>query len=73
MRKWKVIDRGAVPDDAPEVPYLCMACETESLLPVVGVPIAQVGYGIVFDLGVHAMPKVIQCRKCRKFYESCDE
>lgn len=40
----------------------------ESLLPVAGVPIAQVGMGIVFDTAEKALPVEIQCPWCRRAY-----
>lgn len=67
---WKVIDRGNVPDPAPNhVMYTCIHCMREAELPVVGVALAQIGAGLVFDTSNHAMPRVIRCRKCRRTYE----
>ena len=66
---WKIIDRGEVPERAGTVEYDCPACGREALLPVLGLPIAQIGAGIVFDTGKHAMPAVIQCRHCRRCFE----
>lgn len=66
---WKVLDRGEVPDPAPNtVMYACMHCMREAELPVVGIALAQIETGIVFDLGPYALPKTIQCRKCRHHY-----
>lgn len=67
---WKVLDWGAVPNPAPEtVNFACMGCLREAALPVVGVPIAQLDSGLVFGHGVHAAPRVIQCRHCRRRFE----
>ena len=67
---WKVIDRGKVPDPAPNhIMYACMNCMREAELPVVGVALAQINSGLVFDSDEHAMPAVIECRKCRHSYE----
>jgi hypothetical protein len=70
MRKatWKIIDRGRVPELSAHVDYTC-ECGHEAQMPVLGLPMAQIGTGIVFDIGKHAMPKIIQCRKCRRQYE----
>jgi len=65
---WKIIDRGKVPELATHVDYTC-ECGHEAQMPVMGLPMAQIGNGIVFDLGGHAMPRLIQCRKCRRKFE----
>lgn len=51
--------------------YDCPRCGRSALLPVLGRPLAQLGGGgIVFDTdGEYAMPRVIQCRKCRRRFE----
>jgi hypothetical protein len=68
---WRVIDRGRVPDPPPNVAqFTCTSCWAEAALPVLGLPIAQIGSGLVFDLGDHAMPRVIECRRCRHRYET---
>ncbi len=67
---WKIIRRGAVPEDANVIEFGCPACGREALLPIVGIPLAQSGGGVVFD-GESAMPLEIQCRKCRKRFEVC--
>ncbi|WP_316411306.1 hypothetical protein [Mesoterricola sediminis] len=48
----------------------CLGCGAEAELPVVGLAIAQIHQGLVFDIGPHAVPKRIQCRRCRRFYET---
>jgi hypothetical protein len=64
---WKILDRGEVPEPAQyEVDFVCPYCGRAALLPVLGLPNAQVGSGIVFDPGKHAMPTTVQCRKCRR-------
>ncbi len=65
---WKIIDRGKVPAIASHVDYSC-ECGHEAKLPIMGLPMAQIGMGIVFDIGGSAMPKLIQCRKCRRQFE----
>ena len=67
---WKIINRGTVPDPAPNtVSYTCMGCMREADLPVVGLAIAQVDSGLVFDVGPMDTPRVIQCRHCRRRFE----
>ena len=67
---WKIINRGTVPNPAPNtVLYACMGCLREAELPVVGVVLAQLDMGLVFDPGPHAIPRVIQCRHCRRRFE----
>lgn len=64
VRTWKVLDRGEVPVGAPTISYSCR-CGYEAELPVVGLALAQTSDGaVVFDIGRHAMPTTIQCRKC---------
>lgn len=65
---WKIIDRGKVPERSMHVDYMC-ECGHEAQMPIMGLPMAQIGMGIVFDIGGHAMPKIIQCRKCRRQFE----
>jgi hypothetical protein len=68
---WKVIDRGKVPDPAPnEAMLTCLDCGAEAALPVVGIAIAQLHQGLVFDVGEHAIPRAIQCRRCHHRYET---
>ena len=66
---WRVLDYGEVPMTARTVDYVCLGCGHEAVLPVLGLAIAQIGQGLVFDSGGYAMPKVIQCRRCRRQYE----
>jgi predicted RNA-binding Zn-ribbon protein involved in translation (DUF1610 family) len=69
---WNVIDRGEVPEGARQVFYTCAGCGRDALLPVVGLVIAQIGSGLVFDVGPCATPKIIKCRKCRRVTELCE-
>ena len=67
---WKVIRRGAVPLEGAKVAqFTCLNCMHEADLPILGTAIAQVGDGIIFDPGPHAMPAVIECRKCGRQME----
>ena len=66
MRTWKIIDRGSVPEQARKAELTCLACGIVATIPVVGIVMAQVGHGLVFDIGEHDTPKVIQCRNCLK-------
>ena len=64
VKTWRVLDRGTVPDTAAMVPVSCI-CGYEAAVPYVGRPLAAIGQGVVFDVGVpHALPPTIQCRKC---------
>ncbi len=68
---WDVIDRGDVPLQAQEMEYDCPGCGRAALIPILGLPIAQMsGGGIVFDPGPRAMPRLIRCRHCRRRYEA---
>ncbi len=69
---WKILDRGAVPEIARLIDYTCLNCGASAELPVMGVPLAQSGHGIVFDTGPYATPKRIQCRHCGSRYEKED-
>lgn len=65
MRTWKVLS-GDKPPDTHDVELQCLGCGTGALVPVVGIPIAQLHQGLVFDSGVYWMPSKIQCRHCRR-------
>lgn len=69
-KTWKVLEYGQVPPDSMRALYTCLHCGHEAHIPVVGRPIAQVGMGIVFDAPPYEMPTRIQCRKCRRIYET---
>ncbi len=58
---------------AGSVVYTCPGCGQDAELPVVGLPIAQVAGGIVFDIGRNALPKKIMCRKCRRTFEKAEK
>ena len=65
VKTWKVLDFGKVPEHSTaSVDFTCCKCGREARLPVVGRPLAQIEHGLVFDIGPHAMPSLIQCRKC---------
>lgn len=69
MRRWKILDRGNVPNRASMIEYTCPGCDRDAELPVKGMALAQFGGGVVFDVGRHAMPAQIQCPHCRRQYE----
>lgn len=73
QKTWKVLEYGDVDLDAPTtnlIEYHCVGCGRDAMLPVKGVAMAQTGSGLVFDLGEHAVPIVIQCRGCRRVWGS---
>jgi hypothetical protein len=68
---WKILDRGRVPANADVVPFECPRCGAEADLPVLGKPMAQLSDGgWVFHRGPRALPALIQCRQCRREFES---
>lgn len=67
---WKIRKRGIVPKLARLIDFTCTRCGHEAKLPVLGLPMAQIGMGVVFDTGRYALPKEIECRKCRRRYRS---
>ena len=71
MRTWKILDRGVVPLSARTMDYECPGCGHSAELPIKGLPIAQLSSGgVIFDNDVDgALPRVIQCRHCRRRYE----
>ena len=72
MRNWRILDYGKVPQDARKLDFTCPHCERDSALPHVGTPMAQIGAGIVFNPGEHAMPAKIQCPYCRRKFSQED-
>ncbi len=73
VKTWRIIDRGSIPLNARTIPFSCR-CGHEAQLPVVGRVLAVTGEGdrdsgIVFDNEAHAIPPVIQCRKCGNVME----
>lgn len=71
MAEWRIIDRGRVPDPPScVIQFSCPNCGHEADLPVLGLPMAHLQSGVVFDLGDHAMPAEIRCKKCRKHFAS---
>ena len=67
---WKILKRGDVPQFARSIEFMCVKCGHEALLPVVGLALAQVNMTLVFDRGRYAMPLLIECRHCRRRFES---
>jgi rubredoxin len=68
-RRWKIIKRGSVPERANKISFACPHCLEEAELPVVGLPLAQIAGGLVFDIGPKALPDEIQCPACRHRFE----
>lgn len=74
MATWRILDRGDVPERAAVIAYTCTGCDRDADLPVMGLALAQIsGGGIVFDIGPHAMPALIQCPHCRRRYELAEK
>lgn len=72
LKSWRIMDYGEVPSPPSPVQvveFTCLNCMNDSLLPVVGRALAQCEQGIVFDTGHHAMPRLVQCRHCRRKLE----
>ena len=67
---WKILEWGAVPKNAPTLEFDCPGCGRAALIPIVGLPLAQMGGGVVFDNTEHHMPPAIQCRHCRRAFEA---
>lgn len=70
---WDVVDRGDVPSRATTIPFTCPNCGRTAALPVLGVPVAQLGEGLLFDPGERAIPRQIRCRRCRYHYELAEQ
>jgi ribosomal protein S27E len=73
MRTWKILDLGDVPEDSAVTVLTCVRCGTEAAIPVVGVAIAQVDAGLVFESSPYQTPRMIQCRKCGQVLEDSSE
>lgn len=73
MRTWKILDLGDVPEDSAVTVLTCVRCGTDATIPVVGVAIAQVGAGLVFESKPYKTPRMIQCRKCGQVLEDSSE
>lgn len=71
VKTWKILDKGSTALDS-DVELECV-CGNSAMLPVRGTPIAQVGLGLVFDLGPRDMPRKIQCRRCGRVLELCNQ
>jgi hypothetical protein len=72
LANWRVLRYGADFDrnSARMVSLTCLGCGHDADLPVVGLAIAQIGQGLVFDIGPRDTPKEIQCPRCRKILEA---
>jgi hypothetical protein len=68
---WRIIEEDAPPSGwTGSVMFTCPKCGHDARLPVQGSALAQLREGdLVFDVGDHAIPKIIQCRHCRKRFE----
>lgn len=82
-RTWKVLrwDDEPPADEQRDIELACPGCEQEALLPIGphhgGMIIAAFGLGLVLDPPgfvppANFRPSVIQCRKCRRTWESAD-
>lgn len=67
VKTWKVLDYGTVLEGSRAVEFTC-ECGCEAEVPVGGRVLAQIGMGLVFDTTGGALPRTIQCRKCRRIY-----
>lgn len=66
MKNWIIIDWGKVPKTGHNTTdFTCVSCGEASRLPVVGLAIAQIDRGLVFDQSPHAVPDRIRCPRCR--------
>ncbi len=79
VKTWKIIDYGQVPETSTTIPWECH-CGRVAQLPVVGRVLAISGgsesngdESVVFDIGRHAIPTTIQCRKCGRVSTSAKE
>ena len=66
MRTWKILHWKDRPEHTTTVAFNCPSCGMESNIEVGGKPMAQIGAGIIFDLGGHSMPDAIECPHCRR-------
>lgn len=71
LANWRVIRYGAEFDrkSARPISLTCLACGHDADVPVVGLAIAQLGQGLVFDVGPQDVPQEIQCPRCRNVLE----
>lgn len=70
MKTWKIIESGPVTENSNKIMYMCPGCGANAALPVTGRAIAQAQETIIFDIGEHAVPDIIQCRSCRRRFEN---
>lgn len=66
MKNWKIRKWTGKPERTNKVSFACPDCGNDALLEVAGRPMAQVGAGLVFDIGDHSMPEEIQCPNCKR-------
>ena len=67
---WRILEAGWPEESRTHtINFECPHCGAEAEMPVIGLAIAQVNDGIVFDGSHHALPNKIQCRFCRKRFE----
>jgi hypothetical protein len=68
---WRILDPEPPDTWTGHFSYSCPNCGADAELPVVGRVIAQLSDGgLVFDPGPKLVPRKIQCRICRKRFES---
>jgi len=70
MKRWKLKSTPEIGSN--DIEFTCHTCGVDSLLPVLGNPIAQVGMGLVGDQQPVETPAYIKCPNCHKEYERHD-
>jgi predicted RNA-binding Zn-ribbon protein involved in translation (DUF1610 family) len=68
--KWRIVEEGAPQGGwTGSVLFTCPRCGVDALLPVQGIAIAQVDGALIFDPGPQQIPKIVECRRCRRQFE----
>jgi len=68
---WRILDPDPPRNWTGSISYTCPRCGADAALPVVGRVLAQLPDGsLVFGRGEKYVPRKIQCRFCRKRFES---
>lgn len=69
MRNWKILKWPNRPERTTSIEYHCTKCGKDANLAVVGIAMAQIDRGVIFDTPLFSMPEAIECPYCRKQYE----